>query len=211
MDEWVDPCARWREVISAVLDGESPGVDVGEVESHVSSCEGCQSFRDFAHALRRGQMGVAPPMVDLAPRVTKAVAVSSNDLRWRVARGVLAVCAVEVIVFSIGDLLAADHDVRHLGAFSVAFGVALLAVVLRPTRARMMLPVAGVLAVALSISAVVDVFAGRVPLVSEARHVPEIVSVVMLWLLAAPVRRVDTATRGVRWVPRVAARHRDIA
>ena len=120
-------------------------------------------------------------------------------------------CAVEVIVFSVGDLAGSNHDARHLGAFSIAFGVALLAVVVRPARARMMLPVAGVLAVALSISAVVDVAAGRVPLVTEARHVPEIVSVVALWLLAAPVRERRSSVRPVRWSPRLVQRDRETA
>lgn len=156
-------------------------------------------------------MAVADPMPDFAPRVSKQSSVGSSGTTWRLWRAVLAVCAVEVIVFSVGDLAGSNHDARHLGAFSIAFGVALLAVVVRPARARMMLPVAGVLAVALSISAVVDVAAGRVPLVTEARHVPEIVSVVALWLLAAPVRERRSSVRPVRWSPRLVQRDRETA
>lgn len=186
-------------------------IDENLLESHLATCIACAEYRDFAHALKRSQMGVADPMPDLAPRVSKQLAVGSSDAKWRIWRVVLAVCAVEVIVFSVGDLTGSNHDQRHLGAFSIAFGVALLAVVFRPARARLMLPVAGVLAVSLSISALVDVIAGRVPLVTEARHVPEIVSVVILWLMAAPVRERRGGVRPVRWSPRLVQRDRETA
>lgn len=205
------PCAVWQEALSATLDGERAAVDQGLLEAHLASCAECANYRDFAHALRRGQIGLAETVPDLAPHVAKQAMVGSSSPMWRVSRAVLAVCALEVIVFSVGDLAGSNHDARHLGSFSVAFGVALLAVVVRPARARMMLPVAGVLAVALTISAVVDVIAGRLPLVTEARHLPEIVSVVVLWLLAAPVRERRRHTRPVRWSPRLVHRDRDIA
>ena len=57
-----------------------------------------------------------------------------------------------------------------------------------------MLPVAAVLAGALVITAVVDLVEGRVPLVGEAQHLPEVLSVVLIWLLAVPSpRRAATA------------------
>ena len=52
-----------------------------------------------------------------------------------------------------------------------------------------MLPVAAVLAGALVITAVVDLVDGRIPLVGEAQHLPELLSVVLVWLLAVPVPR----------------------
>ena len=106
----------------------------------------------------------------------------------------LAVVAVEIIVVSIPALLGDEqatstHAARHLGAFAVAYGVGLLVVVARPARARTMLPVAAVLAGALVITSVVDLAQGRIPLVDEAAHLPELVSVVLLWLIAVPPRR----------------------
>ena len=204
-------CGPWEESISALLDGEDPACDVEALEAHISGCAGCSAYRDFAHALRRSHMGLAETVPDLSGVVIKQSQVSSGDARWRVARGVLAVCAVEVIIFSLGDLVGADHDARHLGSFSVAFGVALLAVVVRPARARMMLPVAGVLAAALMVTAVVDLAAGRVPLVSEARHIPEIVSVGVLWMLAAPTRRTGPRRRSLVWSPKLVEGERGVA
>ena len=109
-------------------------------------------------------------------------------------RGLLAVVAVEIIVVSVpalfGDKEATStHAARHLGAFAVAYGVGLLVVVVRPARARTMLPVAAVLAGALVITSLVDLAQRRIPLVDEAAHLPEVVSVVLVWLIAVPPRR----------------------
>ena len=107
----------------------------------------------------------------------------------------LTVVAVLIVVFSVPALVLGDeqdtatHAARHLGAFTAAYGVGLLVVAVRPARARTMLPVAAVLAGALVITAVVDLVEGRVPLVSEAQHVPEVLSVVLVWLLAVPAPR----------------------
>ena len=64
--------------------------------------------------------------------------------------------------------------------------VGLLVVVVRPARARAMLPVAAVLAGALAITALVDLARGEVPLMGETSHLPELISVLLLWLLAVP-------------------------
>jgi len=67
--------------------------------------------------------------------------------------------------------------------------VALLGVVVRPARARSIFPVAAMLGGALLITAVVDVVQGRAPLLGETLHIPEVLSVLLVWLLAAPVGR----------------------
>jgi heme A synthase len=113
---------------------------------------------------------------------------------------------VEIIVVSVPALLGdaqatSTHASRHLGAFAAAYAVGLLVVVARPARARTMLPVAAVLAGALVITSVVDLGQRRIPLVDEAAHLPEVVSVVLVWLIAVPSRRSLDGNRG-------AARHR---
>ena len=67
--------------------------------------------------------------------------------------------------------------------------VALMVVVVRPARARSILPVAMVLAGAQILGAIVDLATGRIPLVGEARHLPQIISVFLIWLLAVPTER----------------------
>ena len=79
--------------------------------------------------------------------------------------------------------------------------MALLLVVIRPARARAIFPVTLVLAGALLITAVLDVVEGHVPLVDETAHLPELLSVPLVWLLARPLpdpRRADDGRQSRR-------------
>lgn len=189
-------CERWREAISAAADGEDPGVDERLLAAHLGRCADCRAFAAQVDADRaRWRLRPAEPMPDLAPRVTKWAAVLDRAGRWSVVRALLAVVAIEIVAFSLPALVLGDeqqtsaHAARHLGAFTAAYGVGLLVVVVRPARARAMLPVAAVLAGALVITAIVDLVDGEVPLLGETQHLPEVLSVVLIWLLAVPSRR----------------------
>jgi predicted anti-sigma-YlaC factor YlaD len=189
-------CERWREAISADLDGEDPGIDRRLVDAHLARCPACQAFAAAAGATR-GEHRVAPAsdVPDLSPRIRKLAALADRAGRWSIVRVLLTVVALLIVVLSVPALVLGDeqdtatHAARHLGAFTAAYGVALLVVAVRPARARTMLPVAAVLAGALVITALVDLVDGRIPLVSEAQHLPEVLSVVLVWLLAVPVPR----------------------
>jgi predicted anti-sigma-YlaC factor YlaD len=181
------------EALSARADGEPLGVEPRLLDAHLAGCESCREFAAHVDGMRRpARLGEAPSMPDLSRRVVKANAVADRLSRWGIARGLLCLVAVEIVVLSVPELVlgsgssSAEHAGRHLGAFSVAYAVGLLVVAVRPSRARSILPVAMVLALALSITAVVDVVDGRVPLLGEAVHLPEIVSVLLVWLLARP-------------------------
>jgi predicted anti-sigma-YlaC factor YlaD len=195
-------CDRWQDALSAMADGEDPGVEPRLVEAHVAHCNSCSTFAQAIDgSRRRAVVHAAPHMPDLSRRVSKLNAIADRASRWSVVRALLAIVAIEVIVVSLPSLVAGDgevdaHDARHLGAFTIAYGVALLVVVVRPARARAMLPVAAVLAGALLITAVVDLARGVVPLIDETTHIPEVISVVLIWLLAVPApRRARTTQR----------------
>jgi hypothetical protein len=81
---------------------------------------------------------------------------------------------------------SSPHDARHLGAFSLAYAVGLLVVAARPARARSMLPVALVLGGAVLVSGVIDSLDSTVGALGEVTHLPEVLSVVLVWLLARP-------------------------
>ena len=128
----------------------------------------------------------------------------------------LIVVAAQIVAMSLPGLILGDekdtatHAARHLGAFAAAYGVGLLVVAVRPARARTMLPVAAVLAGAILITAVADLVQGRVPLVGEAWHLPEIISVVLVWLLAVPAPRRPALSRAEATTPlRVVGPRRD--
>lgn len=188
-------CDRWQEALSAIADGEDPGIDLRLIEAHLARCSECDAFAvAIDGSRRRTVVRPAAPMPDLSRRVSKLNALADRASRWGVVRALLVVVAIETIVVSLpllftGDGLVDGHDSRHLGAFTIAYAVALLVVAVRPARARTVLPVAAVLAGALLITAVVDLFRGVVPLVNEATHIPELISVVLLWLLAVPAPR----------------------
>ena len=59
----------------------------------------------------------------------------------------------------------------------------MLVTALRPARAGILLPVAVVLALAIVLNVVLDVVNGSATLASELIHLPELASVVLLWLL----------------------------
>jgi predicted anti-sigma-YlaC factor YlaD len=179
-------CDRWQDALSAMADGEEPGVDARLVQRHLTTCAPCRSFGDAIDDGRRAVVRRVPDMADLPRRVSRLNAVADRASRWGVLRALLVVVGVEVMVVSVPSLVADAHDARHLGAFTIAYGVALLVVAARPARARTVLPVAAVLAGALAITAVVDLVRGAVPLVNETTHVPELISLVLVWMLAAP-------------------------
>jgi len=186
-------CERWQDAISAIADGESPEIDNRLVDSHVARCTSCRSFqRGLATLAVPAKVAPAATIPDLSKSVVRRVTVADRVARWGMVRILLAVVACEVIIVSVPEILtttgsnAAAHASRHLGAFSVAYAVGLLMVVWRPARARTILPVAAVLAGALVITAVVDIVQGRVPLAGEVGHLPELLSVPLVWLLAVP-------------------------
>jgi predicted anti-sigma-YlaC factor YlaD len=187
-----DECEQWIEAISARADGEDPAVDVRLLDAHLAGCSACRAFEASIGDDRRSlAVHEAEAMPDLSRRVGKLTALADRASAWGAVRGLLAVVAIEVIVLALPALVLGEgeqhvHEARHLGAFSVAYGVALLVVAVRPARARTVLPVAAVLGGALFITAVIDLVSGNVPLLNETSHLPELVSVVLVWLLATP-------------------------
>ncbi|MGD9999418.1 MAG: zf-HC2 domain-containing protein [Ilumatobacteraceae bacterium] len=197
-------CDAWREAISASIDGESPGVDQRLLDAHLARCSDCRQFRDLGELSRRASLvQPAAPMPDLARQVSRRAALADRASRWSIARALLTVVALDIIAFSLPALVLGDeqntstHSARHLGAFTAAYGVGLLVVVVRPARARTMLPVAMVLAGALVITAIVDLASGHVPLIGETQHLPEVLSVLLVWLMTVPAPR-PFARRRVR-------------
>ena len=188
-------CFRWREALSAMADGETAGLDQRLVAAHVARCPGCQSYQQMLQSTPTLLRIAEPAVPDLSKPITKLTAAADRAANWSILRIVLAVVAVQVIAFALPALVlgeeqdTATHAARHLGAFGVAYGVALLVVVARPARARSILPVALVLAGAQALAAIVDLATGSIPLVGEVRHLPQVASVFLIWFLAVPSKR----------------------
>lgn len=192
-------CESCMAALSAEIDGEDPGVEPRLVESHLATCPDCRSFAESATAMRRRTaVQVAPDIPDLSSTVVRRTAAQDRSGAAFMARWLLALVAVQIVALTVPDLFSSGQDAhaaRHLGAFGLAYAVGLLVVVARPARARTMLHVALVLAAAMVVTAVVDIAQGRIPLVSEAMHIPELFSVLFLWILARPRQAPVTAAR----------------
>ena len=185
-------CARWKDAISARADGEESPIDERLLEAHLASCASCRAYADDLPRLRRASLDVAEPIEDLSGRVVKAVRLADRGSVWWVLRLGLGIVAVQVLALSAPALLLGHsagsdrHVARHLGSFAVAYAIGLLVVALRPAKARGMLPPAASLAGCLAVTAVIDIFQGRVPAATEFHHLPEIFGLVLVWLLALP-------------------------
>ena len=183
-------CEIWVEAISAIHDGEDPSVEPRLVRAHVEHCASCRAFERDLAAFRR-----PPPHLEAPPStetIRRRVAAADRSSRATITRALLAFVAVEMLVVSFqplitgGDVGEASHPVRHIGAFTLAYAVAMLVTVVRPARAGAMFPVAIVLAGAVVVNVAMDMVNGTASLGSEWIHIPELFSVVLVWLLRRP-------------------------
>lgn len=170
-------------------------MDSKALDAHLSRCFACRAFEaNLGFMEQSGPVTPVAPAPDLARRITKVVALADRTGTSVVARLLLAGTAAAIAVSSIPPLVFGEdgmgmgmsHVARHFGAFSMAFAVGLLVVAVRPARARTMLPVAFVVASALAITAVLDASEGRVTFIAEGRHIPELLSLALVWILARP-------------------------
>jgi predicted anti-sigma-YlaC factor YlaD len=192
-------CDRYREAISARLDGQDTGIRKDALETHLAACSECRAFEiEAADAQRALRVAPADAVPDLSARIMSAsraeaprsVAPIRYDERTDVLRVTLAVIGLIQLAMSIPALVLGDdagmsiHMARHLGSFSVALAVALLVVAWRPERASSLLPVLSVLVLCVVATSVLDVWQGRSTPGAEVGHVPELVGLLVVWLLA---------------------------
>jgi predicted anti-sigma-YlaC factor YlaD len=192
-------CSLTRAALSASLDGEQPGMSRAEIDEHLASCGRCRAFAVGAESLHRGaRVSAADAVPDLTGPIMKAihdaepahVERSHHDDRVVGLRWSLAIVGVVQLAMAVPALVLGDdagipaHLARHLGSFAVALAVGLLLVAWRPERARSLLPVVSVLAVCLFGSSVLDVADGSAAIGAELSHVPELIGLLAVWLLA---------------------------
>jgi predicted anti-sigma-YlaC factor YlaD len=190
-------CTHIRHAISALLDGEDPGVEPAVIETHLDLCARCREFAASAARLHRStRVAPAPVMPDLTPAILAAIgddtALPQHDtqlaLRWILA--ILAFVQIGVAVPAL--LLGSDaglpvHTARHLGSFDIAVAVGFLFAAWRPARIPGLLPVVAALVACLVGSSVLDVIAGNTGALGEAHHATDFAGLAVLWLLSRGV------------------------
>jgi predicted anti-sigma-YlaC factor YlaD len=182
-------CDRYREALSARLDGEPAGLPAAEVDAHLAGCPDCAAWQAAAlRATRLVRLAPAPEVPDLSAAVLAAVAVPPPAVRFAARGGARdrpgAVLRAGVVLVAIGQaavgwpalalgeqtLGAPLHVAHESGAWNLALAVALLAIARRPRHASGLLPLLAAFVGVLAIFSVPDIIAGHVPVQRLADH-----------------------------------------
>ncbi|MGH3715544.1 MAG: zf-HC2 domain-containing protein [Micromonosporaceae bacterium] len=197
-------CGEVREALSALLDSETPPVTAEVARRHLAGCADCRQWQLRAEQVtRQVRVGAAADVPDLTARVLAAVnadRAASGAGRsggrpaaarwpgWRTAlRIAVALAAVLQLGLALPELLfgAAGelHTHREGASFDVAIAVGFLLAARYPERARALMPVAAVLAVALALTTGIDLANGATTVLHEVGHALVILQAGLLWAL----------------------------
>ena len=178
-------CERWREMLSAQLDGEDDPADRPGVEEHLAGCAGCREWLDGAATVNRlTRTGVAVPAPDLSQAILAALPDRPARRPRRPTRAQLAtalfvalaaVGAVQLILglAQVGGGATGDHvhggvdaTPGHLwhesAAWNVAVGAGYLFIALRRNRPSGLVPMLTAFVGMLLLLSVNDLTADRV-------------------------------------------------
>lgn len=195
-------CERWREGLSARLDGEAPGVPAAALEAHLADCPACRAWAVAAErATRLARVGAAAPVPDVTERVLAGAALDRP--RWgrrsRMVRAVLAAVALAMGALALRELSGqGQHTGHEAAALTFALAAGYLAVAIRPERVAGALPFAAAAAAFVVGVTLRDAAQGRAYLFQERAHALLVAGLVLLLLLRAeaPTAR-RRARRGV--------------
>jgi predicted anti-sigma-YlaC factor YlaD len=171
-------CERWREKLSAQLDGEDDPADRAPVEEHLAGCAGCREWLDRAATVNRlTRTGMGAPGRDLSAAILATLPpVSERAPRGRLAAALFValgcVGAVQLILglAQVGGGDTVDHvhgaTSGHLwhesAAWNVAVGAGYLVLALRRTRPTGLVPMLTAFVGMLLLLSINDVTAARV-------------------------------------------------
>ncbi len=185
-------CDRFREAVSARLDGEPLGLAATALDGHLASCPDCARWADeAAQATRLIRLDVRP-VPDLSEQITALVALPARRVarrrRWlRVALLVAGLAQVAlglpaVLGDSIGMVMSA-HAAHEAAAWNLAIGAAFAAVALVPRRAAGLIPLLVTFLVVLGALSVRDIASGAVGVGRVATHGVALLGLLLLVLL----------------------------
>lgn len=202
-------CARFREAVSARLDGEPLGLSAAALDAHLASCPDCARWADEAAAVtRRARLDVRP-VPDLSDAILASVALPARRVLRRrhllrialalVGLAQLAVGLPAVTGHTIGMAMSM-HSAHEAAAWNLAIGAAFVAVALLPRRAAGLIPLLVTFLAVLAFLSARDYAAGTVGAGRLATHVIALVGLLLLVALDRAERALPpgrfTAQRG---------------
>lgn len=189
-------CEQVREAISATLDGESGALPPLVVDRHLAGCSDCRAWTlDVERIQRAARVAAAPVMTDETERFVAAVQADSARragarrrlLPVQVALAAVAAAQLAVAVPSLllgHDGFAPEHVAHELGAFTVALAVGFASAAYRPRLATGMVPIVGIVAGLLVVTAWLDAALDNTTISSEWPHLLEVAGFLLLLRLA---------------------------
>jgi predicted anti-sigma-YlaC factor YlaD len=193
-------CERCREALSALLDGEDPGLAGELVDDHLTLCARCRAYEvrlaDLHRATRVRQAEAVP---DLSAAILERAWPEPSPapdavLGW--LRSGLTFVGVLTVLLSAALLMANEAETpAHLAAWDLAFGGALLFAAVQPERARGLLPMAMLLVASMTAASVIEISDGHDASHGLVFHLAELTGVLLLAMLARHVRSTRSGSR----------------
>jgi predicted anti-sigma-YlaC factor YlaD len=189
-------CDQVQESISARLDGEPAPLPPEVVDDHLAECRECRTWTlDVERVQRTARVSVAPVMTDqterfvAAVRADAAVRAGSRRRLLPVQLGLVAVAVGQLVVagpslFLGHDGFAPEHVAHELGAFTVALALGLALAAYRPRLANGMVPIVGIVAGLLVLTAWLDASLNNTNITHEWPHLLEVAGFLLLLRLA---------------------------
>jgi predicted anti-sigma-YlaC factor YlaD len=196
-------CSRFREAVSARLDGEDPGVPAARIDGHLATCPDCRAWATAAGslpALTEAPVEATTPDPGVlaallaAGRPGRAALVTVQE--WRIA---LAVIAVVQLVTAWPGVLSGGHASVHIAheltSWDIGLAVGFVFLAWQPSRAWGALPLVALLVAFLTGASVLDLVSGAALLGRESVHLLEVAGLGCLWMLARRMPRSSVVLR----------------
>ncbi|SDZ64808.1 Predicted anti-sigma-YlaC factor YlaD, contains Zn-finger domain [Asanoa ishikariensis] len=176
-------CERYREALSAGLDGEAAPDDAQGIDQHLYVCPSCRSWLDAAAAVTRIARTSAVPAGGMPVPVFEPPAVRCFGVPWLLRVGLAGVGFAQFLLGAaqtagIGRAAHLDHvgapGSGHLwhesAAWNLALGAGFLFVAIRRTRPAGLLPTLTTFVAVLGLLSLGDIADGRVGAGRLASH-----------------------------------------
>jgi predicted anti-sigma-YlaC factor YlaD len=182
-------CDRFREALSARLDGEPLGMSAPTLQAHLARCPDCSAWAAAAERVtRRARLGTLD-VPDLTAAITAGLILPAARVARRrtLLRAALLVTGAAQLVIGIPALLGdsigmamAVHATHEAAAWNLAIGAAFLAAVAVPRRASGLVPLLATFIGVLAVLSVRDVAAGDVSVARLSTHLAVVIGLVLL-------------------------------
>ncbi len=183
-------CDRAHEAISALIDGEEPGLPEDVLDAHLAGCAACRAWLQAAHEVtRRARIGAPFLDRDLTSSVLAAIPAAAPPKRRRrvTQRAGLTVAALAQLAITVPLLIlghdheAGVHAAHELGSFDLALAITFAVGAIRPALSAGLAWPCAVAAAGLAGTAIADLASGHTIGADEAQHLVAVCGTVLLF------------------------------